>query len=471
MIKERERVVRNAVKLFDGVMVALAYLLVFFIRTKINDAYTLDVYSTKIVLFEFPDTMVQEYLKVLLISVLTWSFMLHMSGIYRSMRTRTIPELILLILKAACYTGIVFGSIMFFLKMKLVSRSFITIFMAVSVIVLMLEKVAVVSVMRWARKQGHNQRRLLIVGTGERAIRFIIKVMNHPQWGIDVVGLINDEPGRPAMGYKGVEVIGELKDITAILHDHPADEVVFVLPRSRLSYIEKAVYACEIEGVKVTIAVDLFECKIARSRITELDGMPLLTFETTIAKEWQLFIKRWFDIIVSGSAMVVLSPIFLITAIMVKVTSPGPIFFKQKRIGLSGRRFILYKFRTMQKDADKKRFKMEKENEADGLVFKIKSDPRITSIGKFLRKSSIDEFPQFFNVFMGHMSIVGPRPLAAYEVSKFEPWQRRRQSMRPGLTCIWQISGRSNVAFERWMGNGSRIHRRLVLMAGCCNNG
>jgi exopolysaccharide biosynthesis polyprenyl glycosylphosphotransferase len=266
-----------------------------------------------------------------------------------------------------------------------------------------------------------------------------------------VLGVLDDEPGRDIKKVGGIDIVGNIDDISKILHKRAVDEVVFLVPRSRLNHIEHAIYACETEGIKATVAVDLFELKIAHARMTELDGIPMLTFEMTPAKEWQLFVKRIFDVLLSGFAILLLSPLFLITWILIKATSPGPAMFIQKRVGLNGRRFVLFKFRTMRKDASKKRAMLEDLNEMKGPVFKITNDPRVTPLGRVLRKLSIDELPQLFNIFLGHMSIVGPRPLPAYEVAKFKPWQRRRQSMRPGLTCLWQIGGRNHIDFDEWM--------------------
>jgi exopolysaccharide biosynthesis polyprenyl glycosylphosphotransferase len=249
----------------------------------------------------------------------------------------------------------------------------------------------------------------------------------------------------------GTSVIGMLENLPEILKGYSVDEVVFVVPRSKLDLIERSLYVCETQGVRATLSIDFFELKLAKAHPTELEGIPLITFETTVAEEWQLFVKRAFDIIASGAGIIVLSPLLLIVAILVKITSPGPIFFMQKRIGLNGRRFILYKFRSMYKGAHKKQSDVASMNIMQGPVFKVINDPRITPLGKLLRRSSIDELPQLINVFIGHMSLVGPRALPAYEVAKLEPWQRRRLSMRPGITCLWQISGRSSLSFDEWM--------------------
>jgi len=305
--------------------------------------------------------------------------------------------------------------------------------------------------MHYTRRRGLNYRRLLVVGTGNRAADFIKKIQNHPEWGFQILGAIDDEPDREFEKGKDIEIIGSLKDLSQILHRHAIDEVIFVVPRLRLSHIEDAVCACEIEGVKATIVADLFDLKIARSRLRDIDGIPLITFETNVAEEWQIFIKRIIDIAISGLSIILLSPLLLILAILIKLTSSGPVLFKQERLGLNGRKFVLYKFRTMYTGTQRKLSEVDVFNEMDGPDFKEKKVKCITLVGKILRKFSIDELPQLFNVFIGHMSLIGPRPSVSEEVAQYKPWQRRRLSMRPGITGLWQVSGRNKIAFSEWM--------------------
>jgi exopolysaccharide biosynthesis polyprenyl glycosylphosphotransferase len=201
----------------------------------------------------------------------------------------------------------------------------------------------------------------------------------------------------------------------------------------------------------VTVAVDLFDTKLARSSVTELDGLPLLHFKTTHAREWELLVKRIFDFAASGLGILILSPFFLVTAILIKATSKGPAFFKQDRLGLHGRRFTLYKFRTMRMGAHDILSDVTDLDSMTTPEFRNKKTKWITPVGRFLRKFSLDELPQLFNVFVGHMSIVGPRPTVPDEVEKYKTWQRRRFSMKPGITCLWQVNGRNNITFEDWM--------------------
>jgi exopolysaccharide biosynthesis polyprenyl glycosylphosphotransferase len=249
----------------------------------------------------------------------------------------------------------------------------------------------------------------------------------------------------------GVPVVGTVDDIQRILHAEAVDEVVFVVPRSRLSHVENALHDCETEGVEATFAVDLFDMKIARSAVSEIDGIPLLRFSTVKITEWELVIKRLIDLVGSGLALIVFGPLMVFLAVVIKLTSPGPVFFKQERLGLHGRRFKLLKFRTMRLGAHEVLSQVNDLAEMTTPEFRAKKLKYITPIGRFMRKFSLDELPQFINVFAGRMSLVGPRPTVPDEVDKYRPWHRRRFSMKPGITCLWQVNGRNNVGFEEWM--------------------
>lgn len=450
MLKEKDAVVRKAMILFDGFIVSIAFFLAYFLRQHFRIFYKLDLMpSTHVVSGTIAS--ISDYLVVLFVVVLIWCFMLYLNGMYRAMRTRTVFEIMGIIIKSTFLAILVFGTVIFLFKLQFVSRMFFALFIIVSMTSLVLEKIAVFSIKQYVRRRGLNYRSLLIVGTGRRAADFINRIQNHPEWGFKIIGAVDDEPGRGIEKVKDINIIGTLKDISEILHENAIDEVIFVVPRLRLNYMENAIYDCEREGIKATIAVDLFDLKIARAHTTDIDGIPLLTFETTVAKEWQLFVKRAMDVALSGLGIIILSPLLLIVAVLIKLTSSGLVLFKQHRLGLNGRKFVLYKFRTMYKGAQEILSKVENLNEMDGPDFKKKKIHWITPVGRLIRKFSIDEFPQLFNVFVGHMSLIGPRPTVPHEVSLYRSWQRRRFSMKPGITCLWQIRGRNKLGFEEWM--------------------
>jgi exopolysaccharide biosynthesis polyprenyl glycosylphosphotransferase len=245
-------------------------------------------------------------------------------------------------------------------------------------------------------------------------------------------------------------VISELESLIAL---EPVDEVFITLPRDEYGpLVEAIVHLCEEQGIIVRVQTELFKLKIARWQVDELDGMPIVTIRSGPPDGWQLIVKRLIDLCGSAVLLVAMAPIFMIVAILIKLDSPGPVFFRQERVGLNKRRFRLIKFRTMIEGAEKQQQMLERLNEADGPVFKIKGDPRITRIGKYLRRFSIDELPQLFNVLWGEMSLVGPRPLPVRDIERIDAqWHKRRLSVKPGVTCLWQVNGRSDVSFDHWV--------------------
>lgn len=229
------------------------------------------------------------------------------------------------------------------------------------------------------------------------------------------------------------------------------DEILFVVSQKKLVELEELLLACEEEGIKTRIALDMFPHMINRMEVEELEGVPLLTFSPTKITALSLAFRRLFDVVFGLLLLLITSPIWILTAMAIKLTSRGPVLFKQVRCGLNGRRFVLYKFRSMVHDAELQKDTLKALNEMDGPAFKIKKDPRITFVGKIIRKASIDELPQLLNVLKGDMSLVGPRPSIPEEVEKYKHWQRRRLSMKPGMTCLWQIQGRNKIDFDDWM--------------------
>ena len=435
MIKEKETALRRFLIAADACVISLAYL----------GAYLLNG------LFGGRPITLTRFGLALFFAVPYWCLSLYANGLYQSQRTRTYLEILWAVIKSAAITFFLIGTFIFLLKLQFMSRLFFLTFFALTFLFIWLEKTIIFMSSHYVRRQGLSTRRLLIVGTGKRAVAFVKKSDRHPEWGFEILGAIDDEPGRGVQKVGRLDIVGALEDIPRIFHKDAIDEVVFVVPRSRLNHLQGAIDDCETEGVVVTVAVDLFDTRLARSSVTELDGLPLLHFRTTHAKEWELLLKRIFDFSASGLGIIVLSPVLLGSAILIKLTSKGPVFFKQVRLGLAGRRFTLYKFRTMRIGAQDALNGVDDLNDMTSDNFREKKTQWMTPVGRFLRKFSIDELPQLFNVFIGHMSVVGPRPTVPDEVDKYKDWQRRRFSMKPGITCLWQVNGRNNIAFEDWM--------------------
>jgi exopolysaccharide biosynthesis polyprenyl glycosylphosphotransferase len=268
-----------------------------------------------------------------------------------------------------------------------------------------------------------------------------------------MLGFVDNDPEFAKAEVAGAPWLGGIDDLPYIVASQVIDEVVIALPiKSHYSQIESAVVVLEEQGITTHVLSDLFPQKLARSQPVDLGGMPIVSLHSAPTFTWRTEAKRIFDLVVASILLVLTAPLFLLTALAIKLDSAGPIFFVQERVGLSKRRFRMIKFRTMSADAEARMKDIEHLNEKTGPIFKIKNDPRITTLGKWLRRTSIDELPQLVNVFFGDMSIVGPRPLSVRDAVRMEEaWQKRRFSVKPGLTCLWQVSGRSNLSFEQWM--------------------
>ncbi len=382
---------------------------------------------------------------------LYWVLAFHYLGLYDSIRMKTVPELLIAITKAGVGGFLLFGSLFFTVKAIYVSRYMIGFNFMITCSLFLLERLLIVKLVHAWRKRGYNYRSLLVVGTGRRAQQFIDRVENNRHWGLKILGLIDQKPELLGTEVKGYAVVGTLNEMQQVIHEHVVDEVVFVVPRSMLHDIEGPMQACEVEGVKVSVALDFFDMRYGKPVQDNLDDMPLISFEIAPRQVWGLQLKRLVDMALAGLSLLGLSPVMLLVALAVKISSPGPVFFKQRRCGMGGRTFTLYKFRTMVEGAEERLAELQRQNEMQGPVFKMTQDPRITPVGKFLRKYSLDELPQIWNVLRGDMSLVGPRPPIPDEVSKYESWQRRRLRMRPGLTCLWQVQGRNQITnFEDW---------------------
>jgi len=345
--------------------------------------------------------------------------------------------------------GAIVNTALFLMDALSISRPTVLLFVALNIFLLSLWRTLVRSVARFVRSKDCNYRNIILVGTGGRAKKLIRIIEGHKSWGLRLVGVVGDNIGSDS--FFGYPVLGKIGDVPQLIHRFPVEEVLFCLPKSRLDELEELFLLLEDEGINARIAMNFFPHVVAKVCFEELHGVPFLSFTTVSTNEFALAMKRVFDIFVSLWALTLVAPIMLLAAALVKTTSKGPVFFRQERSGVHGRVFRLYKFRSMFADAEERKQALLEANEMDGPVFKIKNDPRITPVGRFMRKMSIDELPQLWNVLMGDMSIVGPRPPLPSEVAQYERWQRRRLSMKPGITCLWQISGRNQIGFNEWM--------------------
>ncbi len=375
----------------------------------------------------------------------TWSVLLYWMELYETQRTRSFWAGAWRITKAVAFGTLIVGAIVFVSKTAAeISRLFIVLFAANNLLLLMVRLIAMRFAAHYIRTRGYNYRNILVVGTGRSAREIARQIEAHRHWGLLVAGFIaHDHEPSPEVDQK--EILGTLADLPHLLTHAVIDEVIFTVTSQQVATLEESLLLCEEHGVPTRIALDFFPHFIAKAHLDELQGIPLLTFSPAPHNELLLAIKRAFDLGVSALALIVLAPVILVIAAAITITSPGPVLFRQTRIGLHGRRFTLYKFRSMVPDAEARRAALESFNELRGPVFKMRDDPRITPVGWFLRRTSLDELPQLMNVLKGDMSLVGPRPPVPEEVAQYQQWQRRRLSMKPGLTGLWQVSGRSEI--------------------------
>ena len=342
--------------------------------------------------------------------------------------------------------------LLFFLHIQYVSRFVILLFANIEFCVLITIRALVIVYYRKQVKSGSNTLRLLVIGSRSRAQELVQALREHTVWGVKIVGFIDPDPSFVGTKVLGIPVIGTVETIHTCLKENVIDEVVIAISRSLLEDAEPIVQACEEEGIRLRFMADIFNLQIARMTLTSVKGIPLLNMEPVAQDPQQLLAKRIFDFTATVLALPILIPIFVAVGIAIKLDSPGPVFFIQQRVGMRKHIFPMFKFRSMHVDAEARLKELEHLNEAEGPIFKMKNDPRVTRVGNFIRKTSIDELPQLINVLRGEMSLVGPRPMSQRDVGLFTRGiQRKRFSVQPGLTCIWQISGRSNLPFEKWL--------------------
>jgi exopolysaccharide biosynthesis polyprenyl glycosylphosphotransferase len=391
------------------------------------------------------------YWKIVVFAII-WVLVLTKLGAYTYQRFKSLRREIKLVGKTALIGTLIFLAADFILRFEYIPRTYIGIFLVVNFLSLAGEKLILFNIAKQIRKRGKNRKKVLVVGSGMRAKNFIETVEKNLEWGLDIVGLVAEDGSFFGAELYGKKILGTNSEIEKILHQYPVGEVIICASGMEMGKVEKVLETCEREGVQIRVNSDFFGGLAKKVTLDEVYGLSIISFTTIPDNEWSLYLKRLIDILVSGILLIVLSPFFLVTGILIKLTSEGPVFYEWNVMGFNKRRFRSWKFRTMVKDADAKKEMLMAQNEMKGPVFKIKDDPRITKVGRFLRKFSLDELPQLWSVFKGDMSLVGPRPAGPHELIRYESWQRRKLSIKPGLTCLWQANGRNEIEdFDNWV--------------------
>lgn len=449
MLKQQAKLVARFVYAVDLGLITAAFFLAFFSRDIVLPAFFPASFPTGL----YPLT---DYLKIYPFVVVVWSVLLFSHRSYNSHRTVPLKVEAAEVLRVVATGTVILATVAYLMPLHQLSRVWFMLFAGFSTILLLLEKISLRLLARYVRSRGFNYRTIIIVGTGRRAREVVRLVEEHKWWGYKILGFVSDGHRLPS-GWERYPVLGTLADLRRILENGIAgrrdgiDEVVLAISRQKLEANRSVFLLCEELGIRARVAMNFFPNRLARIELEELDGVPFLSLTTTPSNVGQLVVKRLIDIAISLLLLTLAWPVLLVTAVAIRLSSPGSVLFRQERIGLNGRIFTLYKFRTMIENAHERRSEIAHLNEMNGPVFKSKADPRVTPVGRFLRKFSLDELPQLWNVLKGDMSLVGPRPPIPEEVGLYERWQRRRLSMKPGLTCLWQVSGRNEVDFDRWM--------------------
>lgn len=366
-------------------------------------------------------------------------------------RLKRVSEIIRNCVKASLVASGIYLAFIFVTGYFEWNRTQVILFTGLTLALLVSSRLLITGLLQYYRRKGFNYQTVLIIGTGDMARDFADKILNNLHFGLKILGFLDIEKRPDLWRYRDIPSIGYLSNLPDILKRKQVDYVVFAVERNHLDLIEDSVRTCEEMGVRVSVLADFFHLKLAKRQVDSFFGAPMICYDPAPTLSLPMVVKAVLDRTLAAIGILVLSPIMIVAAIAVKFSSPGPAIFKQPRCGLNGRKFTLYKFRTMVRNAEELKKSLMRFNEIDGAAFKMKSDPRITHMGRLLRKSSIDELPQLFNVLRGDMSFVGPRPPLAEEVAQYDLWQRRKLSMKPGLTCLWQISGRSDISFKEWM--------------------
>lgn len=297
----------------------------------------------------------------------------------------------------------------------------------------------------YLQRKGLGIERVLVVGAGDVGKMVMQNIAVQPELGYKVVGFLDDERIDDLGKFTA---LGSTRDIRRIISEESVDEVLVTLPVSAHRLTSQIMLACSQRSVRCRVVPDFFQISLKQVDVSELNGIPLISIREVPLHGTRRVLKRLGDMALAGLLVVLTSPITAIIALAIRLDSPGPIFFRQQRVGRDGRTFTLFKFRSMWVDAEQRLINLLDKNEATGPIFKMKNDPRLTRVGRFIRRWSLDELPQFYNVVRGDMSMVGPRPPIPSEVESYEDWHRRRLEVRPGLTGLWQVSGRSDLSFD-----------------------
>jgi exopolysaccharide biosynthesis polyprenyl glycosylphosphotransferase len=382
---------------------------------------------------------------------IAWVTATWLLGLYRLRVRWSVRSELIDLVRAALLLAVATFAVLFLFKLPDVSRLLLLALFVSQIVVAAIVRIGARSAFVWARQNGMNTRYVLVVGAGPEAAAFADRLEQHRELGLQVIGHLTGSAGPQPTDTVRRPILGPADSIATILHERVVDEVAICLPVEDIRLVEPIARLCEEEARIVRIPLVDVAYSLPGGRVEDLDGMPVLSLVYGPDRTLGLIVKRATDIAISLVALVLLSPVFVAVAVWVRLVDGPPVLFRQTRVGLHGRRFEVLKFRTMVPRAEELLAGLEADNEIQGPAFKLTDDPRLTRTGRSLRRISLDELPQFFNVLRGEMSVVGPRPPLPDEVAGYDVWHRRRLSMKPGITGLWQVAARREQEFDRWV--------------------
>ncbi|HNS02199.1 MAG TPA: undecaprenyl-phosphate glucose phosphotransferase [Anaerolineae bacterium] len=433
------RLINGAAIVVDLALMLLAFLLAYLLRYQLQWFRQVDpAYYTTFIPY-IPLAALQGGMILL-------SFAL--SGVYRFRRGASLVDEIYGVINGAFTGFVVTVFFIFFWRPLVYSRLFFLYATLLIILFLIAARVLRRGLLRMLRARGLGVDRVLIVGSGEVGLTVMRNLMAQPELGFQVIGFVDDDPERGSTNIGRFEALGNTANLPALLRSHQVDEVVITLPWQQRRQILAITNQVARAHVRPRVVPDLFQMSLSMVEMQNVAGIPMLTPNESQLSPWERFFKRGVDVLGSALGLLLFSPLLAIIAVAIRLDSPGPVIFSQPRVGRNGKLFAVYKFRTMVKDADQIKDQLRHLNEAQGPMFKIREDPRITRVGRFLRRTSLDELPQFWNTLLGDMSLVGPRPALPEEVADYADWHRQRLATAPGITGLWQVSGRSDLSFE-----------------------
>ena len=434
-----QRVFATTWVLIDILLINVAFVLAYWVR------YELQLFRAVDPAFNVPYRV---YLPFVAIFTLLLILVYRQHGIYRlRLKISWFDEFYAII--NGTTTGIVIMIVIIFLYRPAFYSRIIFIYAGLlAVLIVGVSRLIKVWLQRRMRRQGIGTRQVLIVGAGEVGRTVMRAMVANPESGFQIFGFLDDNPNKGETDIGRFKGLGSTENLAAILEDEAIDEVIITLPWQYHRKIVSLMAQCERKDVRARVVPDLFQMTLNRMQIEDVAGVPMIGIRETGISGLNQLIKRSIDVTFSAAALIIGAPLMGLIALMIKLESPGPVLFRQERVGKNGRRFELYKFRSMVEGAEQRQAELQALNEADGPLFKIKADPRLTRLGKWLRRLSLDELPQFYNVLRGDMSLIGPRPPIPAEVEQYQEWHKRRLEVSPGITGLWQVSGRSELTFD-----------------------